>query len=671
MKRFLRVLLAIALIAGVGPNPLDAQSAATGQPAPPSTGVIVGQVMDAAAGRPVGGAIVTLIMSPPPRPPLPLGTTLSPAELAARQAAVAPRRIMTDGSGAFVFHSLPAGSFALAVAANGYLNGGFGQLRPGGPTKQFEVDAGERRAGITIKLWPYASISGTITDESADPAVGVSARLGRVTSVNGQKRFASGQTTQTDDRGAYRFGQLSPGDYLVVVQQTATSMPVSTVDTYLNAMSQRNGEASVANLTRDLQASGGPSASASGLRIAGHQFITNAGNRPLGPPTPTESGKTFAYHTMFFPSAPTAAEASVIALVSGQDRTGIDLQLRPVPTVRVSGLLTGLDGPAPNLGVKLLPATDGFASDNGFETATTATDAFGAYTFPAVPPGSYTVRVLKVPRTAPPPPPPPPPPPGGRGAPAPPPIPRPVAPVEPVLWAEMPVSIGDTDMTDVNLMLRPGARIMGRIALDGAAQRPTAEQMQRIEATVSTADGRANLVSGGPVRADASGAFTTLGYPPGRYTLSAGGSLPGWYFKGATIGGRNLDEEPLEIQGSDVVGVTLTFTDRTTLVSGTVRDPSIQRDLAAMVVFFPANYPQWLERGTIGRRVRNMTVGGSGAFFASGLQPGDYLVAAVSADAFPDARDRATYDALARIATRFTLSDGEKKTLDLTVSPIR
>jgi hypothetical protein len=64
-------------------------------------------------------------------------------------------------------------------------------------------------------------------------------------------------------------------------------------------------------------------------------------------------------------------------------------------------------------------------------------------------------------------------------------------------------------------------------------------------------------------------------------------------------------------------------------------------------------------------------VGGAGAFQTSGMPPGDYLVAAINPEQLSDVRDKAFYDALARVATRITLGDGEKKSLDLNVSPIR
>jgi hypothetical protein len=247
----------------------------------------------------------------------------------------------------------------------------------------------------------------------------------------------------------------------------------------------------------------------------------------------------------------------------------------------------------------------------------------------------------------------------------------PQPPADPMLWAETVVSVNDTDVNGLAVALRPGARISGRIVFEGSAPQPTPDVLQRMTVSVSSADGRPNLVNT-PTRPTNSGQFTTVGgYPPGKYTVSASGATSGWFFKGATLGGKNLDEEGLDLSSQDVSGVTITFTDRTTLISGTVRDPAVQRDMAASIFFFPADYTAWLERGMIGRRTRQVSVGGAGAFQTSGMPPGDYLVAAINPEQLSDVRDKAFYDALARVATRITLGDGEKKSLDLNVSPIR
>src|SRR5579859_3611457 len=87
-------------------------------PAPP-TGLILGRVVDAASGRPIPGAIVTL-------------GGLAPVAAAAPAVAVtSPQpRAMTNAGGQFVFRNLPKGSFSLAVTRAGFLDGAYGRQRP-------------------------------------------------------------------------------------------------------------------------------------------------------------------------------------------------------------------------------------------------------------------------------------------------------------------------------------------------------------------------------------------------------------------------------------------------------------------------------------------------------------------------------------------------------------
>lgn len=634
--------------------------------------MILGQVVDAASARPVSGAIVTLQNSSPVRVTVPPNASAADraAAQAAAQAASAPRRIMADGQGIFVFHGLPKGSFRLSVDAPGYLSGGFGQQRVNGPTRQLDLDQAEHRSGVNIKLWAYASISGTVQDDGGEPAVGVAVRLLRITMSGAARRLSPAEGVQTDDRGMYRFGSLSPGDYMVALPQTVTSMPASTIDAFLAASNSPNG---TGDFTRDLSASGAPMPNPTGIRLGTQQIqLTGGQNRPLAPPAPAPDGRVVAYQTLFYPASPTSAGATTISLTSGLDRVGVDLQLRMVQTVKVSGTLTGPDGPAPNMGIKLLPSgMDSLLVDNGFETATTATDASGAFTFPAVPTGAYTVKVLRVPRPAPPAPPPPPPPGAGRGAQVLMPSPVPALPAEATLWAEFPVSVGDSDVANLDVALRIGARITGRIVFEGSATPVTPDMLQRMTVSVSPADGRPMLVNS-QGRVDATGQFATPGYPPGRYFLSANAPGPGWFFKSATLGGRNLDDDPLDIQGGDVSGATITFTDRTTELAGNVRDATNTGELNAMVIVFPADYAAWIDHGMSNRRTRSTSVGKPGTFRLTGLPPGDYLAVAINPDMVGDVRDVRTWaPSLARAATRFSLGDGEKRTLDLVVSQIR
>src|SRR5262249_8956194 len=101
------------------------------------------------------------------------------------------------------------------------------------------------------------------------------------------------------------------------------------------------------------------------------------------------------YVTTYFPSMTSQASASVVRAVSGQDRSGTDIVVTLTRTFKVSGTVTGPDGPAAFFGVHLVPA-DG-ASARLLEGAAAVTDASGAFTFYGVPRGSYIARVVRVP----------------------------------------------------------------------------------------------------------------------------------------------------------------------------------------------------------------------------------------------------------------------------------
>ena len=103
-----------------------------------------------------------------------------------------------------------------------------------------------------------------------------------------------------------------------------------------------------------------------------------------------------SYPTTFFQNATTPLEATVITLGSGEERNGVDLSLRLVPAVRISGTLTGPDGPVKDIGVLWCRrGTETLLNDAFFAAASAATDATGGFTFLGVPPGAYTDQGLR------------------------------------------------------------------------------------------------------------------------------------------------------------------------------------------------------------------------------------------------------------------------------------
>ena len=568
-----------------------ARTPGTVQQAPPSgpamltgSGLSVGRVVYASSDAPVGDAIVTLGMTP-----------------ASAAGALRPQRVMVDSRGRFLFHDLPKGTVLLNVSAAGYMAGGYGQLRPNGATVPVELGEGQRVSDVTIRLWRFASLGGTIVDEFGDPVVGVAVRILKESRAGGPRHMVPGAKAATDDRGAFRFSSLEPGDYMVAVPSMATS-------------------------------------------------------------TPTSDGRGRLYATTFYPSAMMPSQAEIITIGSGEERSGIDVALPRVRTVSVSGSAWGPDGPATNFALRLVPAyTDDWTADSGFEAAPTLTDARGAFTFPGVPPGQYVfegagsspVTVSDIP--------------GGEATDASSSATLAVS-SQTALWGRTAVSVGEADLVGVPLVLRAGLSVSGRLRFGGSSQPPTADQLQQLSISLTSADGRSRGPEP-PGRVAADGQFTIRGYLPGPYAVNVPSPDPPWTVLSMTASGHDLLRDPLALD-SDVTGVVITFTDRPTQLAGAVQSLTAPSD-GLMVVIFPADYAAALDTGMLGRRSRRATLSSARQFAVDGLPAGDYLVAAIPSDLGAAWMDADLVALIARQSTRVTLADGDRKTVNPPVVVIR
>jgi hypothetical protein len=90
-----------------------------------------------------------------------------------------------------------------------------------------------------------------------------------------------------------------------------------------------------------------------------------------------------------------------VTVGSGEERTGVDLQLRVIPTARVSGTIVGPKGPAGQANVRLIAAgPDALLARSGLDIATTMSRKDGSFTFLGVPPGEYLATVSVAARSA-------------------------------------------------------------------------------------------------------------------------------------------------------------------------------------------------------------------------------------------------------------------------------
>jgi len=618
---------------------------------PVATALIVGQVMDATSGQPVSESIVTLTLA--------AGPGSAPVSPAARDAASG--KVITDGQGRFVFTGLGAGRYGLTAIKPGYTSGSYGKLVPRGPASQIALGDGERLIDLRILIWKRATIAGRVSDEAGEPVVGATVSVMRRTSIGGRPGFSDAASATTDDRGMYRIASLEPGSYVVGVPSTSTTIPAPMIQSYFQAPP---GDAR-AEMQQALFAAAPTMTSAGGpgnAQVGTHVFQVE-GRTPL-PPAISASGAWTTYPSVFYPQESQPGDAANITLQAGEVRAAIDIQLRAVPAVRVSGRLEGPDGPVGIAAIHLFAGSRGGAATPVVPAATTVADASGAFVFYGVPSGTYELRVLKLPPAAPraaqmtvvqtP---------QGTAA-------RGVVtesadvPSRPTLWASETLAVGDRDVAEVVVSMRRGFRVSGTIVFEGKAP---GIPVRRLEPMLESSDRW--LASGlPPMTVSNDGSFSSYEAPPGTYRLTVA-TPAGWLVKSAIAGGRDVSELPFELK-EHLAGVVVTVTDRGARLLGSVRNPASAPDGGAAVVLFPTDPRQWTDYSAYPRGIRDTVADANGTFSLADLPAGDYFVIAVPQAAVDWTRP-GFLESLSRLAMRITLAEGEQRAVDLRTTQVK
>ena len=173
-----------------------------------TTARIRGTVFAGDTGKPLAGAIVTLVDTRASNP-------------AQRQG----RWIRTDADGRWEAQDVSSGAYTLSVSKTGYLKIEYGQKRPFERGKILDLHSGQLLDKIDIALPRAGVITGRVFDEFGDPAAAVFVRALRQKYVDGRRELTplaealeglvNGGGDITDDLGQFRIYGLAPGDYFV------------------------------------------------------------------------------------------------------------------------------------------------------------------------------------------------------------------------------------------------------------------------------------------------------------------------------------------------------------------------------------------------------------------------------------------------------------------------
>jgi protocatechuate 3,4-dioxygenase beta subunit len=229
---------------------------------------------------------------------------------------------------------IDAGSYYLVGERNGYLEMFYGARKPDGEGSVLRLETGQSLSGLTFKLTPGAVIAGTIRDSDGEPLENAHVTLAHFTYAYGGPRVEAYDSTDTNDRGEYRFRGLAAGKYYVGVEPKSH-----------------------------------------GWDQVDHS--ANAGPTEIGVPT-------------LYPGVTDMALAAPIEVPAGKSVTGMDLTLIRSRVFRVSGRV--INAPAAGrLTVALTDSKNAGMRDSSLRTSTK--NPGGDFELRDVPPGSYDVTV--------------------------------------------------------------------------------------------------------------------------------------------------------------------------------------------------------------------------------------------------------------------------------------
>jgi protocatechuate 3,4-dioxygenase beta subunit len=483
--------------------------------------------------------------------------------------------IMTDSQGRFAFAGIAPGSYRLIFSASGYAKQDYGQRVLGGAGTAIALAAGETRGDIVMRLTQVSALSGRILDSRARPIAGVPVQLFRFSyDQTARSQIQIIASTQSDDRGDYRFFFLSPGRYYV---------------------------------------------------RAGHE--TNEPTRGLVQ-TPSPFDQSYRspnripqnYALTYYRDVAAVNGAAAIDLQPGADLSGVDFFLGPQRIYHVRGrVIDSRTGQPPrSASIYLRPQTPDLTNSivGGFTGVGNYSPVDGTFNIQNVTPGSYTLSVEVMnpqPRSV------------DFGA---------LSAAERNAYFEamrveqqarpkgfLSVEVANADVEGLNVVVSATSMISGRIRVEpGANGVPLDVLVVQLKAASDDGPLGSSNPHVGAVKSD--GTFTIEGVPMGEYRLSVVGLPPNSYLKGARMAQADVLNVALHVSGTESGTLDIVVSPNAGEINGTVVDSRGQPAPGVQVVLIPDENRHRAEL------FRPVTSDAKGNFSISAITPGNYKLAA-------------------------------------------
>ena len=238
-------------------------------------------------------------------------------------------------------------------------------------------------------------------------------------------------------------------------------------------------------------------------------------------------------------------------------------------------------------------------------------------------------------------------------------------PNTPTLWAATDVNVSGQDL-DVPLTLQPGVAITGRVVFEGS--QPTASELQALSIALVPPGAGGQVQSSGGGKVDAEGRFTFAGVTPDTYRFVTNWNAPAarekWSIKASTANGREAFEAPLRVHPSENVDWTITFTDKPTSLTGVFQDAGGRAATDYYILVFSSDRKHWTPGS---RRIRMTRPATDGVFSVKGFPPGAYFLAALADLETGEWNDPTLLQQLVPASAKVTLRDGETTRQDFRI----
>jgi hypothetical protein len=327
------------------------------------------------------------------------------------------------------------------------------------------------------------------------------------------------------------------------------------------------------------------------------------------------------YSATYYPGVSFADQARTVVVAGAGEPARVEFRLKLVPPARVSGQLVASDGKQLFSAAIIMSPVDGDGAPSvPPDDPSLLPD--GTFHFGQVVPGQYQIRARGQTDAA--------------GS---------------ALFAVYTLTVQGTDVSDIQMVLRRGGLLDGRLAVESRnGTKPPPLPSIRVRAPFIDGNSFGDALTG-TVQSD--GTFALRGLMKGAHQLVLDGLRPPWVMKSVLFRGTNITDQQFDVTEQEQFReVRVTITDAGSEVSGIVQNARNLPVANTGVLVFPRVALFWMRTN---RRMRVAYTDREGRFTIPGLPAGEYLAVASLAVDESDLGRRDRLSAWEGLATPFAL----------------